>query len=60
MSAGVRHQALLATTGALGQHLDREATATGLQGLEGLELAGQQLVLVSGQEFGLEACDDVG
>ena len=60
MSAGVRHQALLATTGALGQHLGREAGAAGLQGLEGFDMAGQQPVLVSGQEFGLEACDDVG
>ena len=60
MSAGVRHQAPLATTCTLGQHLGREAAAAGLQGLEGFDMAGQKLVLVSGQELGLEACDDVG
>ena len=56
--AGVRHQALLATTGALGQHLGTEAGATTLHGLEGFELAGQYAVLVSGEELGLEAGDD--
>ena len=59
MSAGVRHQALLAAAGALGQHLGTEAAAATLHGLEGFELAGQQLALVSGQELGLQACDDV-
>ena len=60
MPAGMRHQALLATTGALGQHLGAETAAAGLHGLEGFELAGQQTVLVLGQELRLEAGDDVG
>ena len=60
VAAGMRHQALLATTGALGQHLGTEAAAATLHGLEGSELTWQQPVLVSGQELGLEACDDVG
>ena len=58
--AGMGHQALLATTGALGQHLGAQAAAAGLHGLEGFELAGQQPALVSGQELGLEAGDDAG
>jgi hypothetical protein len=37
----MRHQTLLATTGALGQHLGRQAAAAALHGLEGFELAGQ-------------------
>jgi hypothetical protein len=37
----MRHQALLAATGALGQHLGTEAGAAALHGLEGFELAGQ-------------------
>jgi hypothetical protein len=41
MTAGMRHQALLAAAGALGQHLGTEAAAAGLHGLEGFELAGQ-------------------
>ena len=60
VAAGMGNQALLATTGAQGQHLGTKAAAAGLHGLEGFELAGQQLALVSGQELGLEAGDDAG
>ena len=58
--AGMRHQALRTTAVALSQHLAANAAATALQGFEGFELAGQNPVLVPGQELGLEAGEDAG
>lgn len=60
VTAGMRHQTLIAALAALGQHARGKPRAACRHGRQGLALAGQHTVAVAGQVGLREALDDAG